>query len=659
MQSQDDLRKLSASKLLDLMKSKHGNTWKEVWQTFIPVMKEFIYNYDRMELLNISLGSDKKRRDMLHDMDMVEHIARNNNARVLLSLIIPSVSAFVCITLETNDFNYAYIYIIVDNDEIKPMFISVGENLVSSDGEWRSQMSDIGSYNIVVAKYGHTIDKLYDHIQQKPDANTHLFYSSEITTHITDRIHRFIDVQQYKTRLPALAWFTGKYAQQMGILQHHVSSEFVALLKDDVNVIDLIGKQVADELYIAIGSTCGCVYSKPEDGATYNTVRTGQKLIQLTPDEVSHPLDASLQAWNEIRTTWEAMDLVFNFISPSFVMQGGWFFVYNVNKTLFNLSTSHSRIQTSDMIRMTPDDMRSDKVLSDVAICMINEHAGRTFIDMLNRTTTSTHMLEFGKRYVFDIIYALYCLNTKLNKIHGDFHGNNATIAQFSNITIADDSFVVYHINDDDYVWPHQGMYGCLIDFSRVTNLDDPSFVERILNKYEIHFKSFTSINDSKIITYVTNALDDPKIMEKLVKKITAFDIYEFVKSVLIRCSDALKDSDLKRLLLNIKSDTEDILLGIIDDEKCDTWANLSIIKKYYKPSESLPEIQKIRGHFNYNNELLYSAGCYEKLPPSLSVAPMIQNDHDKPVNTYSSFSSLIKARYELMKVEDRILRGF
>jgi hypothetical protein len=40
-------------------------------------------------------------------------------------------------------------------------------------------------------------------------------------------------------------------------------------------------------------------------------------------------------------------------------------------------------------------------------------------------------------------------------------------------------------------------------------------------------------------------------------------------------------------------------------------------------------------------------------------VSPMIRNDHDKPVNTYSSFSSLIKTRYKLLEVEERILRGF
>lgn len=660
MQSQDDLRKLNAAELLDSMKSQHGDAWKDVWQNYIPVMKEYIRNYDRLELLNISTGFNKQDQNLYHNMDMTEHIARNNNARALLALIIPSFSAFVCVTLESSGFNYAYVYILMDDDKIKPMFISVGGNLVSSDGEWRSHMVDIGSYEVIIANYGHVIDKIYESMPRKLDANVHLFYSSEISKDITDAIHSFVDSEQYQTRLSTLAWFVGKYAQQMDILQHHTSKEFLTLIDDDVDIINIIGQQTADKLYIAIGSTCGCIYSAPELGATYPLVRTGQKLIQLTPDELSHTLDDSFQTWNEIKTTWRAMDLVLNFISPSFVMQSGWFFVYNVNKMLFNLPTSHERIAMSDSIRTSPNDIRSDKVLSDVAICMINEYGGSTFIDMLNRKSTSAHMLEFGKRYVFDIIYALYCINTKLKKIHGDFHGNNATIAQWSNVQIIDDSFVVYTIDNANYAWPHRGMYGCIIDFSRVTSLDDPIFVERVLEKYEIYFKSFTSINYEKIISRVTNVLDDSLILDHVIKKITAFDIYEFTNSVLARCADVLDGTDLKTLLTRIKSDAENILLSIVDDDNDDvTWANMQLIKKYYKPSDVLPEIQKIRGHFNYNNELLYSASCYEKLPPSLAASPMIQNDHDKPVKTYSSFSLLIKTRYKLMEIEERLLRGF
>lgn len=189
MESQDNLRKMNATTLLEQMKALRGNAWKDVWQTYIPVMKEYIHNYDKKELLDISTGTRDKRAQ-LKNMDMSEHIVRNNNARVLLSLIIPSVSAFVCVTLEINGFNFAYVYILVENKNIKPIFISVGGNLVSSDGEWRSHIADIGSYNIAIAKYSKAIDTLYDAMSNSTTPNTHLFYSSEITKDITDQIDR-------------------------------------------------------------------------------------------------------------------------------------------------------------------------------------------------------------------------------------------------------------------------------------------------------------------------------------------------------------------------------------------------------------------------------------------------------------------------------------
>ena len=54
---------------------------------------------------------------------------------------------------------------------------------------------------------------------------------------------------------------------------------------------------------------------------------------------------------------------------------------------------------------------------------------------------------ESFKKYIFEIIYSLYCLNIK-GIIHGDLHLNNITFnIQNYNNNEKDNNFVIYNIN--------------------------------------------------------------------------------------------------------------------------------------------------------------------------------------------------------------------
>ena len=626
---------LNAKELMTEMIS-HQKDWRDHWQTYIPIMKQYIKNHDIKQIRDIMSGGNKKIRSGLDGMQLGEIYCRFEKMRTLLAVIVPNLTSMVCVTFRTGSYNFAYVYFVIDSDDIKPMFFSLGENLISADGEWRSHMADIGAYDLLIGRYAKHIELIWDTLPQKRDITTRMFYSHSLPDHVNIKFRNYIDEQQYAIRLFALSWFSGKY----GVLQTHIASEFTDLLDGKMPNIP---EKDASDMYTLLGSVCGCKYSDPNLPTSYAIVRTGQKLILLTPDEVSHPLDPTFNVWNEIITSRKTTDLVLNMVSPCFAVHSTWFFVYNADKELFNLPTAREKIELSDTIRMTQDDMRVDKVLSDVAIGMINENMGLTFLNDVPKQNIS--------RYIFDIIFALYCMNTKLNKMHGDLHGNNVVMTQRHKC----DGYIIYAIGNDEYIFPHTGMYSCIIDFSRVIDVDHVKIIEVAVQKYEIHFSKWTKVNYDTLMKRATDALSAD--IESFAKITTAFDMYEFASSILARQGDTIV-SELKALLSKIKAETQSILMSIIEDEKKCEWANYTLIHALFSPTKDRPEIQKIWGYYSHNNELMYSTAHYESLPSSIARAPMISNDSDTSVPSMGMLSAMIKSKYLLMESEESILLG-
>lgn len=625
---------LNAKELIDEMKS-HKKDWQDHWQKYIPIMKQYVKNHDIKQLRDTISGGNKKIRDSLDGMPIDEMYDRFKKIRTLLAIIIPSLTSMICVTFRANEYNFAYVYFVIDGDDIKPMFFSLGENLISTDGEWRSHLSDIGSYELIIGRHVKHIELIWDTLPVKHDITTHIFYSHGLPENMSIKFHKYLDEQQYGIRLFSLSWFSGKYS----MLQTHVASEFTDLLEGKMPDIP---KKDADDIFELLSSVCGCRYTNPNIPTSYATVKTGQKLILLTLDEVSHTMDSTYNTWNEIIAGRETTDLILNTISPCFAIHSAWFFIYNADKKLFNLSTAHEKILMSDTIKMTQDDMRVDKVYSDIAVGIINENIGSTFLNDIPTVDID--------RYIFDIIFALYCMNTKINKMHGDLHGNNVVMMHQTK----SDGFIIYAIGDDEYILRHVGKYACIIDFSRVINIDYVKVIEIAIQKYEIYFSGWVKINYDALMKKATDALSED--MESFAKIATAFDMYEFALSILTRAGDIIV-SDLKNLLLKIKDETQSILMSIIEEKKDVEWANYTLIRKLFSPAKERPEIQKIFGYYSHNNELKYSTAQYESLPSSIAVAPMIANDTDTPIPSNSALSMMVKLKYRLLEPEENILR--
>jgi len=112
-------------------------------------------------------------------------------------------------------------------------------------------------------------------------------------------------------------------------------------------------------------------------------------------------------------------------------------------------------------------------IISNTAINMISEHSGRTFYDVcsdINGTEifADSEFVHFNK-YMFELCYNLYCLNTKVHCIHRDLHLNNIIISPLFNdkaVVGVTDPKILFIIGKQKFIFPNNFHNMCLIDFN-------------------------------------------------------------------------------------------------------------------------------------------------------------------------------------------------
>jgi hypothetical protein len=274
-------------------------------------------------------------------------------------------------------------------------------------------------------------------------------------------------------------------------------------------------------------------------------VRNGFKMIPLNIKEVQDPVKLRYRPWREVLINQRAADLVINVIAPGFSVPGDWMYIKNSRKGLFDNPSQYKRMQYSEMAKeivhilyeaerntyflkkmtdvITGDEKKlkdwidhkfkhlnkkihepisyctEDIIMSEVTLAYASEFMGRTIRNSLELAVTNEVYnnyigdplneagFHYFNKYMFDLCYHLYCMNTKLGIIHGDLHLHNATIGNiyYSNCPdlLKNRMFygstakrgdvdvipcVLYALDDShQYLFPTTGYTTCIIDFSR------------------------------------------------------------------------------------------------------------------------------------------------------------------------------------------------
>jgi hypothetical protein len=279
--------------------------------------------------------------------------------------------------------------------------------------------------------------------------------------------------------------------------------------------------------------------------AQYDTsLKIGQKIIPLNLSEVQYPFNIRYKPWKEYMISTASSSLVLNCICPSFFITNRWMFIKNTKQGIFDNEVQYTKMEKSeiaksmlslmirsqlytyenikskklkkqfsrtisswlsekfqilhDKIQDPIDYINSNLIMSDVALCIFSEYVGRTFMDSMFLNKKSEYYADligtpftkkgfpYFKKYLFELCYALYCLNTKLGVIHGDLHLHNITLHPFNYRAFIDirnlkTPHILYILDKKtQFVMPHCGYTMCIIDFSRSVVL--PSMLSNLKN---------------------------------------------------------------------------------------------------------------------------------------------------------------------------------
>jgi hypothetical protein len=518
-----------------------------------------------------------------------------------------------------------------------------------------------------------------------------------------------------QTLLYVINWFKIMLNEKLGITENHLNEKFKSIMfehkKEDLVFFNELVSRYGDYYISAFRTLISHVFlnhNEPEASGT----KIGQKIIPLNLAEVQHPFNIKYKPWREYLIANRLSDLVVNNVTPGFFITNSWFYIKNSRKGLFDNEIQYEKMEQSDTAIQITDLLinaqshafantqrarnkstksrkkilntwlsdkfqnlhdkiqdpisfaKEDIIMSNVALCVISEYVGRTLMDVMHISTGQYYNNLIGRpftqqgypmfaKYMFDLCYNLYSMNSLLGVIHGDLHLNNATFntIAYQNQTDIKKS-VLYILGDDEqYIFPTTGYNVCLIDFSRSIILPESIqlFKDTALPK---SYNIITNIKDFQVeqvnrllrmyLNYAVDSdcnKDELQILfknhfEAVFKLLTVVDLFGVTQKLdllfsskatgivqphascikLLRKINKLAEyymtSEMNKLILNISYEKE-----ILQAE----FPIKTIIKQcFYDFLTGTADIDNIIDIYNINNELKYSLNKYENYPPSV-----------------------------------------
>lgn len=166
-----------------------------------------------------------------------------------------------------------------------------------------------------------------------------------------------------------------------------------------------------------------------------------------------------------------------------------------------------------DKIKDPIEYAREEIIMSEMALCVTSEYVGRTFYDAINICAENESFnVDIGKpyenydlwaKYIFELIYTLYCLNSHKGVIHGDLHLNNFTLhplyfSKFRDLSAIKNPHMIYYLDSHHcFAFPSRQYHTVVIDFSRAVLR--PSMLDSFENFDITNAKKLKLHKDGKI----------------------------------------------------------------------------------------------------------------------------------------------------------------
>lgn len=608
-------------------------------------------------VLNLQEIEDKKLQISLEQCYREPHTIRDRrltyNVRFLKHKFNFNMLNTICISFRMHEHDittaYGFVYCDYVNNEIRPINIVYGPALTSQDGEYRSRGLLWTGYQTFFAKFESIINMVDEMICKKLN-DGQLMYT--VTIHADankTQIEQFVDESRLAIKLHILCWLYDYYAIEHNYQENHMNPIYKYLMhqKTDHQYYEKIMEKMSDEEYQTMQLIdMSSIHGIANQRTRYTPLKAGQKLFPLIVDEYENPGDIRFPTWAEIYITNLCSNLTLNYISPSFYFIGGWFLIHNSNVSLYDNEASHDKFKYSnvsskitrkldraietahlidssvrDFVRLTRQINRARTFaraklnLSDYSLCLTSEFVGRTLADSYRLYNSgslevSRHVFQDKRnavKFVFELIYAFYCANTRLGVIHGDPHINNITLFKlFFNWDpnthpkwSKGNAGEAYLCNGRAYFYPYTGEHTCLIDFSRAVLFDQEhiraNFSPHVVNEFNtIQYAYFSAIIGHHLKEVNVKELNHAFAMapEAIYKVFTGID-------PLVSCRSLLKVISVEDIFT---SDIQKIIVSLLDNiiAFCETtilnnfraiqrdpttkieWINLQIIEQFF-----------------------------------------------------------------------------
>lgn len=308
-------------------------------------------------------------------------------------------------------------------------------------------------------------------------------------------------------------------------------------------------------------------------------------------------------------------------------------------------------------------------IMSNVSLCLITEFLGKTLFDAIFLTKQSSYYKNlvpsifapenyvYFRKYMFQLCYGIYCLNAKMQIIHGDLHLNNMTLnsifyKKHVNVEIKNPK-VLYIIDKNNQFMFDTNFYDlCIIDFSRAILHPDnyESFKLDNLPYDIVHSKTqFLNKQTKDLLAYLYASkpefkefgasIETPMLHHyaEYFKILTVLDIYNLTSKFIdfLKTNQYVKNPHREsiKLITELNKSSEYYLTIVFnkliternfEEVQSMEWPMLSIIKEIFAPDKAehfADNYNDIVDVYNFDNPLNYSLTCSKRYPPWLKDA--------------------------------------
>jgi hypothetical protein len=493
-------------------------------------------------------------------------------------------------TIKEVQFNtiYAMLYSSY-NKELEFDFVSACPTFRSADGEYRHRFITYQQFLEVYQERTDAFNLIEDHIIEQMQEKLIEFKVDHIIPDsyknkkdIEKKLENFIN----NNRLPIIfylgAWLIDYVKYNENKLENHICDGYKESMfsNTDKDFYQKFTEKINLQIQYAILHQLTRFRKTKEQH--HKSLEIGQKFIPLTVYETENADDIKLNPWKEMYVSSIITDLVINGICPSFPVFDDWFFIQGNRPEFWSNRVSHIKLdhsniaedavkkleiarkdtyvvdtkkkkeiyvsfrmeQLSTYIDMPIKYAEQHMILADVILCSLTEHVGRTIADipalLEMRDYNFVYVGPIFKNYrlfskhIFEFLYAMLAMNNKLGIVHGDLHLNNVTM--FGKRPFIDpetykwfltNPYIIYNILDNNYIFPHQGVFSCIIDFSR--SFIDP---EKLEKDFPANYQDVISNQKSKALRILEHEIPDFYKANETNFKISIIDdnYYKFYK---------------------------------------------------------------------------------------------------------------------------------